>query len=57
MFGRPPRFALDAFLGLKRQHCSGTSPIYYLQQLENVLSEAYIKANDAALRSRNKGKK
>ncbi|KAH3713310.1 hypothetical protein DPMN_073099 [Dreissena polymorpha] len=57
MFGRQPRLALDAFFGLKRKHCSGTLPTYYMHKFEKVLSEAYSKANDAALRSSDKGKK
>jgi hypothetical protein len=57
MFGRPTRLAIDAFLGLKRQHISGTSPFDYMQKLEQQLCDAYQRANDAAIRSGKRGKK
>ncbi|XP_060589338.1 hemicentin-1-like [Ruditapes philippinarum] len=57
MFGRPPRLAIDAFIGLKRQHVSGTSPSDYMQKLEQQLCDAYQRANDAAIRSGERGKK
>lgn len=54
---RPPRLAIDAFLGFKRQHCSRTSPSEYMKKLEKVIAEAYTRANDAALRRDHKSKK
>ena len=57
MFGRPPRLAIDAVLGLKRQKISGSSPADYMNKLETNLREAYRTTNKAAIKSGRKAKR
>ncbi len=56
MFGRTPRLALDAVLGLQGQSVSGTCPTDYMRQIETNLQEAYKLASKVALRGGDKAK-
>ena len=56
MFGRPPRLAIDAVLGLKRQSVSGSSPTDYMKNLENNLAHAYKLADKSSKQKAHKHK-
>ena len=51
MFGRHPRLAVDAFLGLTPDALSSTSKTEYVRKLKERLDFAYIKAAEEAKRS------
>ena len=48
MFGRHPKLALDAFLGLKANDTSSKETHEYIRKLQERLSSAYKKASEAA---------
>lgn len=49
MFGRQPRLAIDAFLGIRTDAVTGRSRKDYAQKLESRLKLAYRRANDEAV--------
>ena len=51
MFGRHPRLAVDAFLGLTPDALSSTSKTEYVKKLKERLDFLYIKAAEEAKRS------
>ena len=51
MFGRHPRLAVDAFLGLTPDALSSTSKTEYVRKLKERLDFAYVKAAEEAKRS------
>ena len=51
MFGRHPRLAVDAFLGLTPDTLSSTSKTEYMRKLKECLDFAYNKAGEEAKRS------
>ena len=51
MFGRHPRLAVDAFLGLSPDTLSAASQNEYVKKLKERLNFAYKTAQDAAKRS------
>ena len=46
MFGRHPRLAIDAFLGLNSDSLNSTSQTEYIRKLRDRLSFAYQKARE-----------
>lgn len=50
MFGRQPRLAIDAFLGIGNNTISGKSHLDYAQQLDRRLNFAYSQANEESAR-------
>ena len=48
MFGRQPRLAIDAFLGIKPNSETGTSQTEYAKKLKSRLDLAYKRATDEA---------
>jgi transposase InsO family protein len=56
MFGRTPRLAIDAVLGILGQRVGGASPSEYMRQLELHLANAYKYANRCALVNADKAK-
>ena len=56
MFGRRPRLAIDAVLGLKHQQVGGSSPSEYMKRLESDLHHAYKAAGNVATRQGMKAK-
>ena len=51
MFGRHPRLAVDAFLGLTPDALSSTSKTEYVRKLRERLNFAYRKADEEAKKS------
>ena len=51
MFGRHPRLAIDAFLGLSPDALTATKQTEYIRKLQERLHYAYNKAQEAAKRS------
>ena len=56
MFGRTPRLAIDAVLGILGQRVGGASTSEYIRQLELHLADAYKYANRCALEKANNAK-
>ena len=54
MFGRAPRLAIDAVLGLKRKGVGGSAPSTYVKELKQHLGDAYKTASRV---SQERGKK
>ena len=48
MFGRHPRLAIDAFLGLNSDSLNSTSQTKYIRKLRECLSFAYQKAREVS---------
>lgn len=48
MFGRPPKLAIDAFLGLNSSDVSSKSQNEYARKLRDRLTDAYKKASETA---------
>ena len=57
MFGRHPRLAIDAFLGLKQDQDVPRSHMDYVDKLRHGLDYAYNKASEEAKRAAEKQKK
>ena len=56
MFGRHPRLAVDAFLGLNTDSLSSTTQTEYVRKLRDRLSFAYKKAQEASKKASAKHK-
>ena len=51
MFGRHPRLAIDAFLGMPQDTETTRSQEYYVGRLQNRLDAAYLIASEESARN------